>query len=481
MQHGTRLGGLLLLAMGACADTEAPSALATRSAALSAASLELVGIGQLSGSLSDASRATAAPLENGIAGNLLGGMGSGLAYAGGNTFLALPDRGPNAKPYNTAVDDTASYIPRVHTLRLALTPSPAGASLPLSVAPALRRTTLLYDRSPLVYGTGADAALPAGAPALNDKRHSYFSGRSDNFDPSVSSTSPRDGRFDPESVRVSNDGERFYVSDEYGPYVYEFDRETGRRLRSFALPSDFGVSVLSSRGDVEIATNKSGRVANKGMEGLAITPDGSALFGVMQSPLLQDGGTNGKYTRIVEIDLATGAVSQYVYELTNIGTAAKPKYPTVSDIVAVNAHALLVDERDGKGLGDGSVAVFKRIFHVDLAQALEVSGLVGEASLAAAATPKNELADVVKVLNAHGIASADIPAKLEGLAFGPDVRIHGALKHTLVLANDNDFSATLTDTLHPNGVDNPNQFFVFAFDDAALPGFEPQHFGDDDD
>jgi hypothetical protein len=29
-------------------------------------------------------------LENGVAANLLGGLGSGLAWASGNTFLALP-------------------------------------------------------------------------------------------------------------------------------------------------------------------------------------------------------------------------------------------------------------------------------------------------------------------------------------------------------------------------------------------------------
>ena len=47
--------------------------------------------------------------------NVLGGIGSGLAWAGGNTFLATPDRGPNATPYNSAVDDTVSYIARFQT------------------------------------------------------------------------------------------------------------------------------------------------------------------------------------------------------------------------------------------------------------------------------------------------------------------------------------------------------------------------------
>src|SRR6266404_488115 len=51
-------------------------------------------------------------LENGLPANVLGGLGSGLAYAGGNTFLGVPDRGPNATPYNSNVDDTVSYINR---------------------------------------------------------------------------------------------------------------------------------------------------------------------------------------------------------------------------------------------------------------------------------------------------------------------------------------------------------------------------------
>jgi hypothetical protein len=60
------------------------------------AAVDLIAIGSISGSYEDFSTETAGPLENGIAGNRLGGMGSGLAYAGGNTFLAIPDRGPNA-------------------------------------------------------------------------------------------------------------------------------------------------------------------------------------------------------------------------------------------------------------------------------------------------------------------------------------------------------------------------------------------------
>jgi hypothetical protein len=66
---------------------------------------------------------------------------------------------------------------------------------------------------------------------------------------------------------------------------------------------------------------------------------------------------------------------------------------------------------------------------------------------------------------------------LEGVAFGPDVTMNGATRHTLSVANDNDFSATVDD------VDNPNKFIVFAFDDSDLPGLAAQRFtrGDNED
>jgi hypothetical protein len=436
---------------------------------------DLIAIGTVSGTYEDFATETAGPLENGVPGNRLGGLGSGLAYAGGTTFIGLPDRGPNAVPYNGAVDDTTSYITRFHTLNLSLAPSDAGSPLPFSLTPMLTATTLLSSLTPLRYGTGAGVGLGSGAPALNQVHHlSYFTGRSDNFDPTRPSTDPRDGRLDPESVRVSADGRSVFVSDEYGPYIYQFHRATGIRIRSFALPDKFAVSTLSPVGNTEISGNTSGRVANKGMEGLAITPDGKTLVGIMQSPLIQDGGTDGSTTRIVTIDVRSGATHEYAYTFDNIGTAKKPKYGTASEIVAVNDHEFLVDERDGKGFGDDSVAVQKRIYKIDLAGAQDVAQLSGADALAVAAVAKTLFLDVVSVLNAKGIDSADIPAKLEGMAFGHDVMLNGVKAHTLYVSNDNDYVAVVTDTHHPAGKDNSNTFFVFAFTDADLPGFVPQ-------
>src|SRR5262249_29721294 len=81
-----------------------------------AAGPSLIAIGTISGFFEDFATETSAPLENGVRGNRLGGMGSGLAYIGGDYFLALPDRGPNAVSFNPCDDDTVSYINRFNTV-----------------------------------------------------------------------------------------------------------------------------------------------------------------------------------------------------------------------------------------------------------------------------------------------------------------------------------------------------------------------------
>jgi hypothetical protein len=197
-------------------------------------------------------------------------------------------------------------------------------------------------------------------------------------------------------------------------------------------------------------SNLIGRVDNKGMEGLAITPDGTTLVGIMQAPLLQDKKASGD-VRIVTIDIATGTTHEYAYKLTT-GSG-------VSEIVAINNHEFLVDERDGSGLGNGDSAGVKQLFKIDIAGAVDVSTLTGAAALDPKVVPKTLFLDVAKTLNANGITSDKIPAKLEGVTFGQDITDNGTLFHTLYVANDNDFVP---------GIAGPNQFYVFAVADTAL-------------
>ena len=307
--------------------------------------------------------------------------------------------------------------------------------------------------------------MGSGAPVLNTTNGTnYFTGRSDNFGsanalgaPDSTSANPSNARFDPEGVRVSNDGQSVFISDEYGPYVNQFNRATGERIKSFALPANLAIANQSAVGNTEIANNTTnGRVTNKGMEGLAITPDGSMLVGMMQAPLGQDVKASGN-VRIVTIDIANGTTHEYAYHLTT-GSG-------VSEIVAINNHEFLVDERDGNGLGAGNTASVKSLFKIDLAGATDVTNFsatgstADKAALTNAAIPKTLFLDVAAALIANGITSANIPAKLEGVAFGQDIYDNGALFHTLYVANDNDFV--------PN-IAGSNQFYVFAVADTAL-------------
>jgi hypothetical protein len=415
---------------------------------------------QIAGTASDLS-GLSTPLENGVAGNLLGGFGSGIGYAGGNTFVAVPDRGPNAVTFNPLVDNTASYIDRFQTFQMTLTPS--GSGLPFTLAPKLTGTTLLSSATPLVYGTGAlgtgmsggtNYTLGSGVPALNATNHTnYFTGRSDNFNAALSSLNPNNARLDPESIRVSNDGKFVFISDEYGPYVNEFNRATGQRVRSFTLPSYYGVSNLSAQGDTEISGNTSGRIANKGMEGLAITPDGKTLVGIMQSPLIQDGGSKGTNIRLATIDIASGNVThEYVYNLSS-------NKETVSEIVAVNDHQFLVDERDGNS---GTDAKVKQYFLIDTNGATDVAG---KSALPSNFTAVSKGANpFLNMLNpAYGLNNADFPQKIESIAFGPDITLNGSTEHTIWVGNDNDFDPTA-----------PNNLYVFGFTNTDLPGYQAQ-------
>src|SRR5262249_51760835 len=145
----------------------------------------LLAIGALTGSSAGANvdlSGLPETLENGLPANILGGLGSGLTWAGGNTFLGLPDRGPNATPSGpnpSRLDNTASYINRFQTVQMSLTPSASG--LPFTLTPTLTKTTLLYSSTPLSYGSGMGlgtefngATLRSGAPPENTASKFYF-------------------------------------------------------------------------------------------------------------------------------------------------------------------------------------------------------------------------------------------------------------------------------------------------------------------
>ncbi|MER2602712.1 MAG: esterase-like activity of phytase family protein, partial [Candidatus Competibacter phosphatis] len=172
---------------------------------------------------------------------------------------------------------------------------------------------------------------------------------------------------------------------------FDYSSETGKRTRSFTLPDNLAINVLSLRKAVENGkdgngnlNNPVGRVTNKGMEGLAVTPNGKLLVGIMQANLEQDDTGN---LRIVTIDTRTGETHEYAYLLTD-GSG-------VSEILAVNDHQFLVGERDGKGMADtplltdkASAAKVKKLYLIDLDGAQDMTSLSGNLSSYAVAKTK---------------------------------------------------------------------------------------------
>ncbi|MCH2241582.1 MAG: esterase-like activity of phytase family protein [Aquabacterium sp.] len=246
--------------------------------------------------------------------------------------------------------------------------------------------------------------------------------------------------FDPEGFVINPRNGNFLVSDEYGPSLYEFNRQ-GELVRSFTTPANLlprnaqGVANYASD-----AGNTLGKRTNRGFEGLAVTPDGRYAYAMLQSAMLDEGGGDGVYSRIVKFDLDTGAsVGQFAYRMD---TAARGR--GISALVALDAEHLLVLERNNRGLGVGATlsGPEKLVYAIDLSGATDVSGLALPAT-GALPTGVNAVlkGDKVIDLGANTLAALGnkVPEKWEGLAIGPQLADG---RYVILAGTDNDYSVT---------------------------------------
>lgn len=248
------------------------------------------------------------------------GSGSGLAPDPKNWSLAagtyrgtlymLPDRGYNIK-------GTVDYRSRLNKLTVVLKPP----SDPQAMPPEARQHTLGM--------TLADTML------LRDANGRPLTG----LDPTVDSMRAAGGGFpvmpqapngaislDAEAVVLMADG-TFFVSDEYGPYIYHFSA-AGRMLSAIRPPEAFipkrnGHDSFSSNNPspgelpVKPADPETGRQNNQGFEGMSLTPDGKYLVAVLQSATRQDGGDapeTRQNTRMLVYDIADRDHTKLLHE-----------------------------------------------------------------------------------------------------------------------------------------------------------------------
>jgi hypothetical protein len=146
-------------------------------------------------------------------------------YSG--TLYGLPDRG-----WNT--NGTNGFVSRVHKLAISLTPAP-GASAEMPAAPNLKLTyqdTILLRDPGGAYTSGLDPDQSGGLqfPGFPVLPTATYVG--DGF--GGDGPGGRAVSIDAEGLIVDKDGS-FWVSDEYGPYVYRFDK-TGKMTLAIAPP-----------------------------------------------------------------------------------------------------------------------------------------------------------------------------------------------------------------------------------------------------
>ncbi len=346
-----------------------------------------------------------------------GGFGSAATAHPTNKgeFYALTDRGANLKTSGGKIFPTPEYTPRIGHFKLQEDGTVTLIDEILFKDPS---NTLISGRpNPEGFGTTGEIPYDLNKNVLEMDRYGL----------------------DSEGLVALKDGS-FWVSDEYGPHIVHFDA-TGKELERISP-----VNVHTGARKIPAVFER--RWPNRGMEGLAITPDEKMLVGIMQSTLYNPSKAmvaDFTITRIVTFDLETSLTKQYLYKQKKVKNSN-------SEIVALSNTEFLVIERDGLFLGDDATAQ-KHIYRIDISNATDVSGsdfnsldgmLVNEKTieqntweeLAAAniiPVSKTLAVDVVKTLGNYP------HEKMEGIWL-----INGT---TLGILNDDDFAVTGTDIL----------------------------------
>ena len=398
--------------------------------------IELVGVLEIAGSSKDksgldevfsvereeSSTGQVAASQPQFSNDMLGGF-SALAYTGAdNVYYALSDRGP--------LDGAVDWDCRFQKIRILI--SENGKQ---PVKAELLETVLLTDQDGMSF-TGLASAFPATqktSVGINSARAASAS------------------RLDPEGIRISAEGNVF-VSDEYGPRLIEFS-PNGKMVRELRVPEKYLIDNPGLTKSDENPKNLTGRSTNRGMEGLAISSDRTTLFGLMQSPLLQDSlrvqitdKPTGLNCRLWQTSVTGDETKELMYRLEN-------EQNKLNEILAVGDDDFLVIERDGE---IGALAKFKRIYLISTKSASDISKIdrLPPIELPKGVQPVSKKLLIDLLDPKWKLAGETMPEKIEGLAFGPDLPDG---RQTLLVTSDNDFEPT-----------TPSYFYVFAIPQTFL-------------
>ena len=231
----------------------------------------------------------------------------------------------------------------------------------------------------------------------------------------------------------------FWVGEENAPSLAHFSADG--RMISRHVPAgtetEFTGAPYETRGSLPAIIAK--RQGNRGIEGIAVSPDDRFLYFIMQNPLANpDTATfqQARNTRLFKLDRASmQVVGEYVYTLDDPQSfrrdpSRRQSDPRISELMAVGLDRLVVDERTEQTT---------KLYEIELAGATNIAGSRWDAAatrptleqtdLAAA-----EIAPVKKTLRFDTADHPEVVGKTEGMTLLGD----GAL----VLINDDDFGIT---------------------------------------
>lgn len=257
-----------------------------------------------------------------------GGFGTALARDPNDArqFFLLTGRGPGVEMGGDVRLAMPTFAPQLGKFRV------EGDSMKLI------QTIELKDRS----GNNL-----IGLPTNTGENYADLAGRS---------LAPSARGINPAGLVALIDG-TFWVADEHGPSLVHFD--AGGKTLERITPTGTGKvlpKVLARRR------------TERGLVGLAITPDGKTLVGMLESPLANPTApatTASRTVRLLAFDLATGAIRQFLYLLDNAAFR-------IGDLAALDTDRFLVVETDARALANG-VTPTKRIYQIRLAEATDVS------------------------------------------------------------------------------------------------------------
>ncbi len=313
----------------------------------------------------------------------LGSLGSGLFPLGGNEYWTVTDRGPNPEVY----DDVRTFVVPEFNPTLVRIKVHGPTIRILESIPITNRSGKAVTGMP--NRNADDESTPLAADATTVLPFNI------------------DG-LDPEGLVRTADG-HFWITEEYATSLVELDAN-GRVLKRHlpaGLESVYREAGVSYPVDGALPANLQYRKANRGLEDLALLPDGRTIVAALQSSIVVAGQKDRIVTELLTFDTRTGrTVHEYPYQFDDPGTFGdRGRKLKISALAPVDAKHVVVQERTDEQ---------SRYYLVEL-------------------DPDDDLiagADKKLVVNLAGVEG--VPGKIEGLWIKN--------RSTLVLINDNDFA-----------------------------------------